>query len=78
MSEPRLSNQREQLARTIAEQLRQGVEEGEILPETDTGSLESLILAVAVGMSRRARDGGKYEDLISIANTALAALPLVK
>ncbi|WP_417363878.1 TetR/AcrR family transcriptional regulator [Glutamicibacter arilaitensis] len=78
MSEPRLSSQREQLARTISERLQQGVEEGELLPEADTASLASFVLAVAVGMSRRARDGGKYEDLISIANTALAALPLAK
>ncbi|GAA5116549.1 TetR/AcrR family transcriptional regulator [Alloalcanivorax gelatiniphagus] len=76
LTEPRLDVQREVLRQRLADRLDQAVREHELPATTDTGRLASFLVAVLRGMSGCARDGGTTEDLLGIAETALAALPV--
>jgi AcrR family transcriptional regulator len=75
LTEPRLEAQREVLHQRIKDRLDQGVRDGDLAPTARTGHLASFLVAVMRGMSGRARDGGTAEDLLGIAETALAAMP---
>ena len=75
LTEPRLEAQREVLRQRIKDRLDQGVRDGDLAPTARTGHLASFLVAVMRGMSGRARDGGTAEDLLGIAETALAAMP---
>lgn len=77
MTEPRLEPQRDAIHRQLKDRLDQGVRDGDLAPTADTDHLASFLLAVLRGMSGCARDGGTREDLLGIAETALAALPTV-
>lgn len=77
LTEPRLHAQREVLRRRLEDRLDRGVRDGDLPPSTDTGHLASFLVAVLRGMSGCARDGGTTEDLLGIAETAMAALPTV-
>jgi AcrR family transcriptional regulator len=75
LTEPRLEAQREVLHQRLKDRLDQGVRDGELPPTANTDHLASFFVAVMRGMSGRARDGGTTEDLLGIAETAIAALP---
>jgi AcrR family transcriptional regulator len=75
LTEPRLEAQREVLRQRIKDRLDQGVRDGDLAPTARTGHLASFLVAVMRGMSGRARDGGTAEDLLGIAETAMAAMP---
>jgi AcrR family transcriptional regulator len=75
LTEPRLDAQREVLRQRLEDRLEQGVRDGDLPPGADARHLASFIVAVLRGMSGCARDGGTTEDLLGIAETALAALP---
>ncbi len=75
LTEPRLEAQREAIRRRIQDRLDQGVHDRDLPAGTDTDHLASFLVAVMRGMSGCARDGGTTEDLLGIAQTAMAALP---
>lgn len=75
LTEPRLESQRAVLHRRLTERLDRGVADGDLPAATDTAKLASFLVAVMRGMSGRARDGGSTDDLLAIAETAMAALP---
>ncbi len=75
LTEPRLEAQREILRLRLKERLDQGVRDGELPATTNTDQLASFFVAVLRGMSGCARDGGTANDLLGIAETALAAIP---
>jgi AcrR family transcriptional regulator len=76
LTEPRLAGQREELRRRIEDRLSQGVRDGDLPPSTSTDRLAAFLVAVLRGMSGLARDGGTLEELLAVAATATAALPL--
>ena len=75
LTEPRLAAQRQAVHRRIQDRLDRGVRDGELAPGTRTDHLTSFLVAVMRGMSGCARDGGTTEDLLAIAETAMAAFP---
>lgn len=75
LTEPRLEAQREVLRRRLKDRLDQGVRDHDLPATTNTDQLASFLVAVLRGMSGCARDGGTTEDLLGIAETAMAALP---
>jgi len=75
MSEPRLARQRQVLSDRIAERLEKGIDDGDLPGSLDASDFAAFIVSVTVGMSRRARDGGTLEQLRSIAQVALSAVP---
>jgi AcrR family transcriptional regulator len=75
LTEPRLAAQREVVRRRLRDRLDDGVRDGELAAGTDTDRLATFLLSVLRGMSGCARDGGGTDDLLGIAETALAALP---
>lgn len=75
LTEPRLTAQREELHRRLRERLDRGVRDGDLPSGTRTDTLASFLVAVLRGMSGCARDGGTRDDLLAIAETAMAALP---
>lgn len=75
LTEPRLEAQREVLHRRLEERLGRGVRDGDLPATADPGHIASFLVAVLRGMSGRARDGGTTEDLLGIAEAAMAAVP---
>jgi AcrR family transcriptional regulator len=75
LTEPRLATQREALRLQLKDRLDQGVRDQDLPDTTQTDRIASFLLAVMRGMSGVARDGGSTEDLLAIAETAMAALP---
>jgi len=75
LTEPRLEAQREVLRRRLKDRLDQGVCDHELAAAANTDHLASFLVAVMRGMSGCARDGGTTEDLLGIAQVAMAALP---
>jgi AcrR family transcriptional regulator len=75
LTEPRLAAQREVLQRRLKDRLDQGVRDHDLPATANTDRLASFLVTVMRGMSGCARDGGTFEDLVGIAETALAALP---
>ncbi|MCD4525784.1 TetR/AcrR family transcriptional regulator [Nocardioides sp. cx-173] len=75
LTEPRLAAQREALRRRLQDRLDQGVRDGDLPATTNTGRLALFLVAVLRGMSGCARDGGSAEEVMAIAEAALATLP---
>ncbi|WP_206422549.1 TetR/AcrR family transcriptional regulator [Nocardioides pantholopis] len=75
LTEPRLEPQRKIIHRRLKDRLDQGVRDGDLPATANTDHLASFLVAVMRGMSGCARDGGTSEDLVGIAETAMAALP---
>ncbi|MRK02252.1 TetR family transcriptional regulator [Aeromicrobium sp. S22] len=75
LTEPRLEAQREAIRQRLKDRLDQGVRDHELAASTDTDRLASFLVAVLRGMSGCARDGGSTDELLGIAETAMAALP---
>ena len=75
LTEPRLDAQREVLRGKLKARLDQGVRDHDLPATADTDHLASFLVAVLRGMSGSARDGGTTEDLLGIAETAMAVLP---
>lgn len=75
LTEPRLTAQREAIRQRLVDRLDQGVRDGDLASTVNTGHLASFFVAVMRGMSSCARDGGTTEELLSIAETAMAAWP---
>jgi AcrR family transcriptional regulator len=75
LTEPRLGAQREVLRQQLKNRLDRGVRDGDLPAATDTGRLAVFFVAVLRGMSGCARDGGTTEEVLAIAEAAMAALP---
>lgn len=75
LTEPRLEAQREALRKRLKDRLDQGVRDQDLPATADTDHLASFLVAVLRGMSGSARDGGTTEELLGIAETAMATLP---
>jgi AcrR family transcriptional regulator len=75
LTEPRLGAQREVLHQRLTDRLDQGVRDHDLVATTNTDHLASFLVAVMRGMSGCARDGGTTEELLAIADVAMAALP---
>jgi len=75
LTEPRLEAQREVLRQRLKDRLDQGVRDHDLPATANTDDLATFLLAVLRGMSGCARDGGTTEDLLGIAETAMATLP---
>jgi AcrR family transcriptional regulator len=75
LTEPRLEAQRRALHRRLEDRLDRGVRDGDLPATANTDHLASFLVAVMRGMSGCARDGGTTEDLLGIAEGAMAALP---
>ena len=75
LTEPRLAAQREVVRQQLKDRLDQGVRDRELPTTADTDRLASFLMAVLRGMSGCARDGGSTEDLLGIADVAMAAIP---
>lgn len=76
LTEPRLDAQRAVLHRRLKDRLDQGVRDQDLSPTANTDHLASFLVSVMRGMSGCARDGGTTDDLLGIAEAAMAALPL--
>jgi AcrR family transcriptional regulator len=75
LTEPRLEAQREVLRLRLKDRLDRGVRDHDLPAGANTDHLASFLVAVLRGMSGCARDGGTTDDLLGIAETAMAALP---
>lgn len=58
----------------IRKRIEQGVQEGQIRPETDTQALARFVGATIQGMSVQARDGASESDLRAIAEHAISEI----
>ncbi|GAA4743840.1 TetR/AcrR family transcriptional regulator [Nocardioides endophyticus] len=76
LTEPRLEAQREVLRRRLKDRLDQAARDHELAATANTEHLASFLVAVLRGMSGCARDGGSTADLLGIAETAMAVLPV--
>lgn len=74
LTEPRLTAQRDALTRRLEDRLERGVRDGDLAPDTPTGPLATYLVTVLRGMSGCARDGGTADDLLAVADLALAGL----
>jgi AcrR family transcriptional regulator len=72
-----LIRRRGEAAGNLLERLRQGVDSGEIGPDTDIDALAAYYAAVQQGMSIQARDGASRASLEAIAKAALAAFDVL-
>ena len=75
LTEPRLASQREVLHRRLEDRIARAITDGDLPDTVQPAELASFLVAVMRGMSGRARDGGSAEEVLAIANTAVAALP---
>jgi AcrR family transcriptional regulator len=75
LTEPRLAAQREILHDRLTVRIARGVREGDLPDTVQPDKLASFLVAVMRGMSGCARDGGSTEELIAIADAAVAAIP---
>jgi AcrR family transcriptional regulator len=76
LTEPRLAAQRAVLHERLASRIARGIADGDLPASVQPDQLASFLVAVMQGMSGRARDGGSTEEVLAIAHTALAAVPL--
>jgi AcrR family transcriptional regulator len=75
VTEPLLADHRAASRAAIVERLRRGVDEGDLPASTDVDALAGFVGVVIGGMSARARDGATAEELLAVAETAMAAWP---
>lgn len=67
-----LAEQRQRSTAELRARLDRGVADGELAPHTDTAALASYVSTVVYGMSLQARDGATREELIVVADAAMA------
>jgi AcrR family transcriptional regulator len=75
LTEPRLDAQRTALHQRLKDRLDQGVRDQDLPATTNTDQLAAFLMAVMRGMSGCARDGGTAEEVLGIADAAMAAVP---
>lgn len=75
LTEPRLDTQREDIRRRLQDRIARGVADGDLPSTVRPDQLASFLMAVMRGMSGSARDGATAEELLSIADLAMAAIP---
>jgi AcrR family transcriptional regulator len=75
LTEPRLAAQREDIRARLVDRIARGVTEGDLPDTVQPEQLASFLVAVMRGMSGCARDGGSTEEVLAIADAALAAVP---
>jgi AcrR family transcriptional regulator len=75
LTEPRLASQRAVLHERVARRIAQGIADGDLPTSVEPEQLASFLVAVMRGMSGCARDGGTTDEVVAIADTALAAVP---
>jgi len=68
-----LAERRRASSAGLRERLDRATAEGELSPEVDTGVLAGYVTTVLTGMSTQARDGASREELLAIADAAMAA-----
>src|ERR1700722_4277083 len=61
--------------RMLEDRLRQGVQGGELAPETDVAELASFFAAMFRGIAVQARDGKSREHLLGLARVAMRVWP---
>lgn len=74
LTEPRLVDQRAVVEARIAARVRRGIDDGDVDPAADPERVAAYLVAVMRGMSGLARDGGRVEDLRSVADLAVTGL----
>jgi AcrR family transcriptional regulator len=67
-----LAEQRRAGEETILRRLQQGVDEGDLPPDTDVGTLAAFVTTVQQGLSIHARDGAPRATLDAIVDHSLA------
>lgn len=77
LTEPRLSAQRDVMHGKLADRIARGVADGDLPATVRPDDLASFLMAVMRGMSGCARDGGSTDEVLAIARTAAAAIPVV-
>lgn len=75
LTEPRLAAQREVVQRQVVDRLERGRRDGDMPSDLAPEALAAFLVAVLRGMSGAARDGATCEDLLAIAETAMASIP---
>jgi AcrR family transcriptional regulator len=75
IAEPMLEAQRAETDALLRERIQDGVEAGELGPDTDVPALAAYVSVVIAGMSARARDGASRAELTAVARTAMRAWP---
>ena len=75
LTEPRLAAQRQTLHARLTDRITQGVTDGDLPDTVRPDQLASFLVAVMRGMSGCARDGGSAEEVLAIADAAVAAIP---
>jgi AcrR family transcriptional regulator len=68
-----LAEERRSSTEALRERLERGVADGDLSPEVDTGMLAGYVSTVLHGMSVQARDGVGREELLAVADAAMAA-----
>jgi AcrR family transcriptional regulator len=76
LTEPRLVAQREDVHGRLVARIARGIADGDVPSSAQPEQLASFLVAVMRGMSGCARDGGSTDDLLAIAEVALAAIPV--
>jgi hypothetical protein len=74
-TEPSLTRDRQTSGDAIRERVQHGVDAGELPASTDVDALATFYGVVVGGMSAYARDGATRDELLAIADTAMAAWP---
>ena len=79
---PSLKNVREMMVEhrafsegAMAERIRRGIAEGDVLADTDVDVLAAYLSAVARGLAVQARDGASRERMVQIGRVAMRAWP---
>jgi AcrR family transcriptional regulator len=67
-----LAERRRNNVQLIEDRLKQAISAGELLPETRTADIASYFVTVQHGMSIQARDGASRENLLAVADCAVA------
>lgn len=75
LTEPRLVAQREDIHNRLKRRIAQGITDGDLPTTVHPDRLASFLVAVMRGMSGCARDGGSAEEVLAIADLAVAAMP---
>jgi AcrR family transcriptional regulator len=76
VTEPLLDQERAASRTALRARVQRGLDEGDLPAGTDIDALAGFVGVVIGGMSARARDGATTEELLAIAETAMAAWPV--
>jgi AcrR family transcriptional regulator len=74
LSEPLLDAERAILRELVEARVARGIAEGDVAEDVDPATVGAFVVAVAGGMSTRARDGGSAAEVLAIAEFALRAI----